>query len=302
MRIRSLLIVLLIVALTVSLNACGGKLPVEGLPTTPQGGDGADAPATQAAPATTAAPEPTLPQPKGVDSVKTLLEISLDYFHSGCDYSKIAEYHDPRAYLAYFLMEDFYDEEEMSLDQAMEKAALFYGSAEELQEKDPWLAEQVMEELDAMDPEEALNEYMTGLRDSFRNGEITEDNPNYEKLSAILADWDKGADYVFEHYPELLQSARDRGMVFGLQDAMEQMQRFGRFELYRSTEEDEKFRDLECEYRPENTYVDPSGICSYDMGYVVEGYDAWSVDMMYYVRDGLYYLLGYSYAVGSVGG
>ena len=292
-RILSLTLILIFV---LGLTACGGTLPVP-----PTGGQPGQE--TQASPETTAAPAaPELPQPKGVDSVKTLLEISLDYFHSGCDYSKIAEYHDPRAYLAYFLMEDFYDEEEMSLDQAMEKAALFYGSAEELQEKDPWLAEQVMEELDAMDPEEALNEYMTGLRDSFRNGEITEDNPNYEKLSAILADWDKGADYVFEHYPELLQSARDRGMVFGLQDAMEQMQRFGRFELYRSTEEDEKFRDLECEYRPENTYVDPSGICSYDMGYVVEGYDAWSVDMMYYVRDGLYYLIGYSYAVGSVGG
>lgn len=292
-RILSLTLILIFV---LGLTACGGTLPVP-----PTGGQPGQE--TQAAPETTAAPAaPDLPQPKGADSVKTLMELSLDYFHSGCDYSKIAEYHDPRAYLAYFLMEDFYDEEEMSLDQAMEKAALFYGSAEELQEKDPWLAEQVMEELDAMDPEEALNEYMTGLRDSFRNGEITEDNPNYEKLSAILADWDKGADYVFEHYPELLQSARDRGMVFGLQDAMEQMQRFGRFELYRSTEEDEKFRDLECEYRPENTYVDPSGICSYDMGYVVEGYDAWSVDMMYYVRDGLYYLIGYSYAVGSVGG
>ena len=292
-RILSLTLILIFV---LGLTACGGTLPVP-----PTGGQPGQE--TQAAPETTAAPAaPDLPQPKGADSVKTLMELSLDYFHSGCDYSKIAEYHDPRAYLAYFLMEDFYDEEEMSLDQAMEKAALFYGSAEELQEKDPWLAEQVMEELDAMDPEEALNEYMTGLRDSFRNGEITEDNPNYEKLSAILADWDNGADYVFEHYPELLQSARDRGMVFGLQDAMEQMQRFGRFELYRSTEEDEKFRDLECEYRPENTYVDPSGICSYDMGYVVEGYDAWSVDMMYYVRDGLYYLIGYSYAVGSVGG
>ena len=292
-RILSLTLILIF---ALGLTACGGTLPVP-----PTGGQPGQE--TQAAPETTAAPAaPDLPQPKGADSVKTLMELSLDYFHSGCDYSKIAEYHDPRAYLAYFLMEDFYDEEEMSLDQAMEKAALFYGSAEELQEKDPWLAEQVMEELDAMDPEEALNEYMTGLRDSFRNGEITEDNPNYEKLSAILADWDKGADYVFEHYPELLQSARDRGMVFGLRDAMEQMQRFGRFELYRSTEEDEKFRDLECEYRPENTYVDPSGICSYDMGYVVEGYDAWSVDMMYYVRDGLYYLIGYSYAVGSVGG
>ena len=296
MHLRTIAVLLLIVALALSLAACGGKLPVEDL--VPGTGE---APIS-AAPDTTAAPEPTLPQPKGVDSVKTLLELSLDYFHSGCDYSKIAENQDPRAYIAYYLMEDFYDDEELSLDQAMEKAALFYGSAEELEAKDPKLAEMIMEELDVMSPDEYLSEYMTGLRDAFRNGEIAEDSPNYEKLSAMLADWDKGADYVFEHYPELLQTARDRGMVFGLQDAMEQMQRFGRMELYRSSEEDEKFRNLECEYRPENSYVDESGVCSYDMGYVITGNESWSVDMMYYFEDGLYYLIGYSYVVGGVGG
>ena len=294
MRNRFVLI-LLVLSLLLGLTACGGLTSV-----TPIGSQGEQ---EGQAPESTAAPGPVLPQPKGADSVKTLMEISLDYFHSGCDYSRIAEYQDPRAYIAYWLLEDFYDDDEdMTLDQAMEKAALFYGTAEELQAEDPKLAEMVMEELDAEDPEEALSEYMTGLRDSFRNGEITEDNPNYEKLSQMLTDWDKGVDYIFEHYPELLQSARDRGAVFGLEDAMEQMRRFGRMELYRSPEEDERFRDLECEYRPENTYVDKSGICSYDMGYVAYGNDAWSVDMLYYVKDGLYYLIGYHYVVGSLGG
>ena len=75
-----------------------------------------------------------------------------------------------------------------------------------------------------------------------------------------------------------------------------------RFEIFRNREADEIFKTLECEYRPENTYVDESGVCSYDMGYVVDGYDAWSVDMLYYVKDAQYYLIGYQYVLGSTGG
>lgn len=267
----------LVFVLLLGLTACGGlAMPPDQFPNGSRSAEQESAVA-----AATAAPAAVIPSPEGADSVKTLLEISLDYFHSGCDYSKIAEYHDPRAYLAYFLTEDFYDDEDMTLDQAMEKAALFYGSAEELKAKDPQLAEMVLEELDAEDPNEALSDCMTGLRDDFRSGDITEDDPNYEKLSQLLADWDKGADYVFEHYPELLQDARDRGMVFGLEDALVQMRSFGRFELYRSHEEDARFKDLECEYRPENTYVDGSGVCSYNMGCIIDGCDAWYADVIY---------------------
>lgn len=292
-RILSLSLILIFV---LGLTACGGTLPVP-----PTGGQPGQE--TPAAPETTASPAaPDLPQPKGADSVKTLMELSLDYFHSGCDYSKIAEHHDPRAYLAWFIMEDFYDDEDLSLDQAMEKAALIYGSAEELEAKEPRLADMIRDEMDVEDPNEALSEYMNDLRNAFRNGEITEDNPNYEKLSALLTDWDKGADYVFEHYPELLEEQRERGYCFSLEEALEQMRRLARFEIFRNREAEEVFKALECEYRPENTYVDESGVCSYDMGYVVDGYDAWSVDMLYYVKDNLYYLIGYSYVLGSTGG
>ncbi|MBR7011245.1 MAG: hypothetical protein IKI02_10125 [Oscillospiraceae bacterium] len=297
-RILSLTLILIFV---LGLTACGGgeKQPS---PSGGKPGESQAAPDTAAAPAETAAPAPALPQPKGADSVKTLMELSLDYFHSGCDYSKIAEHHDPRAYLAWFMMEDFYDEEDMSLDQAMEKAALVYGSAEELETKDPRLADMIRDEMDVEDPNEALSEYMNDLRSAFRNGEITEDNPNYEKLSALLTDWDKGADYVFEHYPELLEGQRERGYCFSLEEALEQLRRMARFEIFRNREADEIFKTLECEYRPENTYVDESGVCSYDMGYVVDGYDAWSVDMLYYVKDAQYYLIGYHYVLGSTGG
>lgn len=299
MRTRFVLF-LVVLSLLLGLAACGGSEKPQ--PSGGKPGESQAAPGTPAAPADSEAPAPSLPQPKGADSVKTLLEKSLDYFHSGSDYGKIAEYHDPQAYLAYFMMEDFYDDEDLNLDQAMEKAALIYGSAEALEAKDPALAAMVRDEMDVEDPNEAISEYMNDLRDAFRSGEITKENPNYDKLSALLTDWDKGADYIFEHYPELLEQERERGYCFSLEEALEQMRRMARFEIYRSREGDERFKALECEYRPENTYVDESGVCSYDMGYVVDGYDAWSVDMLYYFKDGLYYLIGYSYVVGSTGG
>lgn len=291
MRIRSLVIILLILALTVSLTACGGTLP---LPTEPNQAANTDAPATAAS------PEPAIPVVQGADSVKTLLEKSLDYFRSGCDYSKIADVQDQQAYLGWFLMEDLYRDEDLSLEEAMEKAALLFGDAETLQAKDPELAQLVMDEVDAEDPEAFLSEYMNELRDAFRNGEITEADADYQRLSQLLADWDKGPVYVFEHYPELLENAEEANMAVGLDGALKLMRRFARFEIYHSGLE--RFAALETEYRPENAYVDASGICSYDMGSVQEGYEVWSVDMMYYVRDGVYYLIGYSTVLGSAGG
>ena len=115
MRTRVILIVL-VLSLLLGLTACGGKenpagtLPPEGL-----------IPGADTVPESTEAPAPALPQPKGADSVKALLGLSLDYFHSGSDYSKIEEYHDPLAYLAYFMIEDFYEDEDLNLAQAMER-------------------------------------------------------------------------------------------------------------------------------------------------------------------------------------
>ena len=82
---------------------------------------------------------------------------------------------------------------------------------------------------------------------------------------------------------------------------MDAMQRFARFELYHE-DLTTRFTTLECEYRPENAYVDESGLCSYDMGYVVDGNDAWNLDLLYYVEDQVYYLVGYEIVLGSMGG
>ena len=292
MRYRAVLCMLLTVVLLLSLTACGRKAPD---PTPTQ-----EAPAQQAP---TEQSDAALPEPKGADSVKTLMEISLDYFHSGGDYDKIAQYHDPRAYLAWWLMEESDDEPAMDLAQAMDRAALIYGSADALQAQDPQLATMVMEETDAMDPEEFLSEYMGWLRDAIKNGDIPRDDPGYESASQLLVDWDKGADYVFEHHPEVLQAAEERGVAIGLEGAMAQIRQAARFEgRYRRDRQAEIFKRLECEYLPENTNVNANGICAYDMGKVVDGYDVWYVTMLYYVRDGLYYLIGYEFSIGSVGG
>lgn len=242
----------------------------------------------------------SVPEPAGADSVRALLEKSLEYLHNDCDYSKIEDVHDPVAFLALFFMEDLYRDEKLSLAEAREKAALLYNDAETLRTVDPELAELISEEMDLDYAAEAFNEYMTDLRDSFRNGDITEDDPDYEKLTAMLTDWDKGMDYIFEHYPEVHEQFRRRGIAFDLDDAMDMLRSYGRFELY--NKDLHRFKDLECEYRPENVYVDESGLCSYDMGTMIEGNDVWYISMDYFVEDATYYLIGFSLVVGSMGG
>lgn len=286
MRCRFVLSVLLIAAVLFTLCACS----TEGKTQNNASG------ASSSIPAST---ETALPHPTGADSVQALLEKSLDYLHSG-DYGKIADVHDPAAYLAYFFMEDVCDDQDLTFAQAREKAALVYGSADELEKADPALAAAILEELDVEDPDEAFNDYMSELRDAVRSGEIGEDDPNYETYSAMLADWDKGADYVYSHYPEVFEKAAASGTVFNLDGALDQLRKFARFELFHS--DLEHFQTLECEYRPENTYVDESGICSYQMGSLIDDGSSWWIDMLYYVENEVYYLIGFSVAVGGVGG
>ena len=73
--------------------------------------------------------------------MKTLLEKSLDYLHSGCDHSKIADVHDQQANMAFLLVIMLYDSDfatetvtEITWDQAMERAALLFEDAETLRE------------------------------------------------------------------------------------------------------------------------------------------------------------------------
>ena len=299
-RIIALMLALLMIAV---LGACSKS--VNDTPDPTQAPAPTEAPAITSVPTAepffpTDAPQAELPDPAGADSVKTLLDRALEYLHNDCDYSKIEDVHDPVAYMALYFMEDLYRDRDMSLEEARGKAELLYTDAENLRTIDPELAELISEELDLDDAQDLFNEYMTDLRDSFRNGEITEENPDYEELSSLLTDWDKGMDYVFEHHPELREQFRNRGIAVSLDDAMDMLRSYARFEMY--NQDLHRFRDIECEYRPENVYVDESGICSYDMGTQIEGNDVWYIDMEYYVEDATYYLICFSLVVGSMGG
>ena len=256
--------------------------------------------ASTAEPEVTKSPVSLLPNPTGADSVKSLIEKSLEYFHSSRDYEKIADVHDPKAYIARFIMKDLLRDQDLSFSQAMERAALIYEGADALRDKDPELADAIMEEMDAMEPDEALNEYMYMIKEAFQSGEITKEDPNYEHYSQMLTDWDKGAEYVFGHYPEIMEQAEKHYIAIGLEGALDLLHEYSRLELYSGDQN--RFQTLECEYRPEKTNVNLNGICSYDLGPYIEGTDAWSIDMMYYVKDAVYYLIGYSFAVGSTGG
>ena len=305
MRIRVILTLVLAVALILILAACGSITPVkEEVTASPvpsaENTPVPSEPKPSEAPKETVSPaEPALPAVQGADSVKTLLEKSLDYFHHDCDYSKIADVHDPQACLAsWYILEDLYRDQELTWEQAMDKAALLFGSAEQLREKDPELARLTMDEMDVDEPEEALEEYMEDLKYAFQSGEITEDDPEYERLSQILTDWDKGTDYLLSHYPEIIEDAAERGTVIGLEGALELLQREARYERDAG---DTLFRDLECEYRPENVFKEGL-LWGYDMGYVVHGGDVYMVAMKYYVRDEIYYLADFGIVVGSMGG
>ena len=159
----------------------------------------------------------------------------------------------------------------------------------------------IREKMQIADPDEYLNDLVGNLRESFRNGDITETHPNYEKLSQLLIDWDKGSDYIFAHYPELLESARERGIIFSLEDALEQFRRYARGESF--SNDLLRFNSLEVDYHPENTEPGRNGgIFMYDIGSFTEDRDVWSVGMLYYVRDEVYYLVDYSVWCGSTGG
>lgn len=311
MRFRQIVAVLLIAAMMLSLTSCKEKEITEPQTSAAQSGKEQSSGAEQKNSAadeekeSSALPEESKdtdvpPDPAGADSVKTLLEKSLEFFRSGLDYSKIADVQDPAAYIGYYLMKVF-PNDNMSFADARKRAAYgIYEYPERLEKDDADLAAFIKSEMNVQDPQEVLNEYMNNLRDAFKNGSITKDSPNYEKLSALLTDWDKGVDYIFEHYPEVAQFYKDNGVVFSLDDAIEQMKRLGRFELYH--EELQVFEELECEYSPENVTVRDNGVCSYDMGKVIKDNEMWMIEMIYYVEDQIYYLAGYDITVGNMGG
>ena len=155
--------------------------------------------------------------------------------------------------------------------------------------------------MEIADPDAYLNELVSNLRDGFKSGEINETTPNYEKLSQLLIDWDKGADYIFEHYSDLLDEAHRRGIVFSLDEALEQFRRYARGEGINN--DLHRFKNLEAEYHPENAEPGRNGgIFSYDVGSFTEDHDVWGIDMLYYVKDEVYYLVDFSVWCGSTGG
>ena len=238
-----------------------------------------------------------IPSPTGADSVQVLIEKSLEFFRNDCSYSKIEDVHDPVAYLALYMMEDLLRDQDLTFEQAKEKAALIYGSAEDLKAVEPELEQAIREEFDVMEPEEAVSEYMTELRNAMRSGEIKSDDPKYDKYSKMLTDWDKGTEYMLENYPDMFDSVN---IPIGMDNALKLLRQYVTFQKYNN--DIKRFKDLEVEFKPENIYVGEDGICSYDMGNIVDGNDSWSISMEYYYKDGRYFIICYSIVVGGIGG
>ena len=247
-------------------------------------------------------PAAEIPAARGADSVRTLLEKTLEFVHSGCDYAAIADVHDKQAHLAYILIIAYYDSNfategfsEFTWEEAMKKAALIMGDAETLKAEDPELAEKLMSRV--TDPDEAVNSMVDNIRAAIRDGSLTEEDPNYELASGIMIDWDKGSAYNFEHYPEVFEDARKHGVLFSLEDAMAELTDYVNSGVFNN--DLKHFKNLEAEYHPENAEAGRNGgIFYYDVGTVTEtdeyGNSAYNLDMVYCFRDGAYYLIDYN--------
>ena len=298
MHIRSFIVVFVIVALLAGLTACGGTA----LPTAAESRETlGSVPIQTAAPESTAEPAVAYQRPQGADSAKALLEKSLDYLHNNLDYSKIADVHDRKATIALILMmHETGSEGDGSMETYMGEADRILRGADAIRDEDPALADVLMGMFNVADPAEFAVRKLEAIKSSFQNGEITESSPNYETFSQILSDWDKGVDYILEHYPDFLDDVKSAGIIFNLEGALDYMKT--EWVVIAKPEELARFNALACEYRPENVHIYENGICSLDMGFVADGNTRYGLDMLYYVEDEVYYLLGFGSSAGMVAG
>ena len=277
-------IIILVSFLIIAMTSCGQKDADGNVPANADSGKTAE--------------RAEISRPAGADSVKTLLEKTMEFIRSGCDYSMISDVQDPVAMIAEFIIDDDGFGMDLTLDQAMAKAESFYEPADVFEQKEPELAEMIRDEFRVTEPEEALDELMTAIRDSFRDGSINEDTPGYEKYSQMLTDWDKGTDYMLGHYPDIFSEfpeyVESEAMI-GMEGALEQFRQWACFEQYNG--DLMRFSDLEPEYRPENSEIGDNGICTYPVGIIDTEYGDWSISMLYYVKDGTYYLISYEIVV-----
>ena len=98
-----------------------------------------------------------------------------------------------------------------------------------------------------------------------------------------------------EHYPEIVELSGLKGKLFSLEDAMKELTDYVNSGSFNS--DMVQFKNMEAEYHPENTEAGRNGgIFCYDVGIFKEegDRDAWELDIIYYVKDGVYYLIDYA--------
>lgn len=158
------------------------------------------------------------------------------------------------------------------------------------------------------DPHEYVSDYLEELANAFKEGTITEDSPDYEKLRGILVDRDKGVDYVIEHHPEILEEAHDTygryKTVFSLQDALDYALGMRSTIPEGLADEYRLFIPLNAEFHPEEVNIDEdTGVCEFDIAQVMTSkYDRTTLYMSYAVRNERYYLVQIGISLGGVGG
>lgn len=283
MKLRNLTALLLAAAMLFALAACTS---------TGSTGNGGSSSGTQA---------PAFVLPKGAASGQELMNQVSSWINNGCQSEDIASVLDPRAMLAFFLVEDLYrDDPSVTFDDCLTKAELILAGEEALRAGDPELYALLEEEMELSDCREDLEEYLDDLRWDMRNGYLTSDDPEYAEASQLLTDWEQGLDFVIEHHPELVEQMRDRGVFLTVEAGLEWLAM--RMDPANDREHLLPLAPLSCEYQPENVYVNQRGYCVIRLGSYPDGNNVWEVDMIYYVRNDTYYLAGFDMTVGAMGG
>lgn len=312
MRIRSVVSVSLIVALLLGLMACGAaektatgesdhsSAEVQSIFTQPISST------TSEISETTVSQNTTFPTVQGADSVEMLLEKSLEYIRTK-DYSKISDVHDVKAWLAYLLLDGYYEEKysdnSFTLDYALEKVDLMLEAPETLYEQDPDLPMIVGGFV--YDPDRFFTYFYELIRDSIQDEDAT-DSPDYEMYSEFFADYDKGTAYLIEH-SIFVQQFKENGLRFDV-GVVTQEEKAMLYEGFFSDNFD--LTDAQIEYHPDNS--SPSkfdGLYQYEIGvFDDDDHDGiWRVYtrsepdragffilyFLYYVKDETYYLIGY---------
>ena len=307
MKMNRLLCMLLVCLLIVACAGCSkeGSVtpPPDGSLTPPPDGSLTLQPDGSAA-QTDPSPNPTDPKPAlvGAATPEELVEHIAAFFHGGCQGSELEGYYNPDAWLVYLLAdEDKLPDSADTMESAMDVIAKMHEGEQALRAAYPAFAQELMDEFDLEDGEENLQEFFDDLAWDLENGEISAEDPDYDTLRRMVADRDKGTDYLCANYPDFLDLIHQHGICLGLQDGLDYILAAAA-DLRWLGDDSESFRDSEFTFDSSRVFGHSYGFFSTQISSADLPSNPLLMDMIYYCADGRYLLANLKLVVSSYGG